>query len=281
MLNKLERAEEVLRNDGILSLLSATNAYVRRRLRIRYWKTLPTMFKLKTLEVGGNSAKFEIGPLAGEPRTGLPGERDQIKKFLDELTESDIIFDVGANVGLYTCFAARKCTDGTVVAFEPYPLNARQIRKNVSYNDFENVLVKQMALSNKDGSASFSKPPNESVGFSSGSLELEGSSDTFQVETAKGDSLVADDKIPQPNVVKIDVEGAEPVVSEGLRSALANDECRTVFCEIHPGGHRPGFSSIEDFGMTPQELEDWFRDIGFSRDYLTERAGQLHLKMSK
>jgi hypothetical protein len=33
--------------------------------------------------------------------------------------------------------------------------------------------------------------------------------------------------------------------------------------------------------MTPKELEDWFQKIGFDRDYLTERAGQLHLKMIK
>lgn len=281
MLTKLERAVEIFRNNGIFALLSATNAHVHHRLQIRYWKTLPTILKLKTLEVGNNSDRFEVGPSAGEPRTGLAGERDQIKKFLDELRDSDIIFDIGANIGLYTCFAARKCTDGTVVAFEPYPPNVRQVQKNVSHNDLKNVVVKQIALSNKDGSTSFSKPPNEYIGFSSGSLEPEGSSDTSQVKTAKGESLVADGKVPQPNVVKIDVEGAEPVVSKGLRRVLANDECRAVFCEIHPSGHRPGFSSINDFGMTPKELEDWFQKIGFDRDYLTERAGQLHLKMIK
>ncbi len=45
--------------------------------------------------------------------------------------------------------------------------------------------------------------------------------------------LVAEGDVPQPNVVKIDVDGAEEEVIDGLGDVLANTHCKAVFCEIH------------------------------------------------
>jgi hypothetical protein len=50
----------------------------------------------------------------------------------------------------------------------------------------------------------------------------------------KGDRLVAEEHLPLPRAVKIDVEGNEYAVIQGLRHTLAQPVCKMVCCEIHP-----------------------------------------------
>jgi len=77
---------------------------------------------------------------------------------------------------------------------------------------------------------------------------------------------------PEPNVVKIDVEGAEPLVIDGLEDALSFETCRLVYCEVHLPGvdKRP---SIKDFGATTDELRDRFEELGFTVEILGDRSG--------
>ncbi len=81
---------------------------------------------------------------------------------------------------------------------------------------------------------------------------------TLQVPIHRGDSLEAE--IIRPTVVKIDVEGAELDVIQGMALALSRPECRAVFCEVH-------FSILEQNGssLAPIEIQSLLRQYGFDR----------------
>jgi FkbM family methyltransferase len=234
---------------------------------------------IRELDIGNVGARFECGPQAARPRSLINGgEREQIQSVLNEIKEDDIFFDVGANIGVYTCFAGAKCRETKVVAFEPYPPNVEQLKANVRHSKLSNVQIEAIGLSDKKDTIDFSEPKNE-VGLRTGSIKQSTGGSRYQVKIRGGDDLIQNEDIPEPNVLKIDVEGAEGVVVQGLKNTLQNGVCRTIFCEIHPEGHHPDAPSIEDFGMTPDEFISWLENIGFEKCYLRERGRQLHLKM--
>lgn len=207
-------------------------------------------------------------------------EKKELRDFLNEIEEDDIIYDVGANTGLYTLFAAKACPDGEIVAFEPYPPNLGLLKQDVARNQLQNVEIVNMALSDSVGSIGFSQPDEDNVGYGSSTIETNGFEGTIKVPTTTGDQLIADGEIPTPNVVKIDVEGAEPLVLEGLKKALSAPSCRTVYCEIHLPGmdKRP---SVEDFESSAEDIENQLRELGFTVERLHSMEVEIFCKAQK
>lgn len=201
-----------------------------------------------------------------------------LDELLKELESDDVFWDVGANLGLFTCLAMDKVRDGSIYAFEPYPPNAAQLRENIRLNSGP-AEVLEMALSERDGTQDLFHPDTEEVGYQRSSLGDNLHSESFTVKTRSGDSLVSDGKVPIPNIVKIDVEGAEYAVAAGLENTLADAACRCVLCEVHlPNDGRP---SIEDFGASVDELTSLLRTAGFDIDKQRDRGDALLLKATK
>ena len=157
------------------------------------------------------------------------------------------IWDVGAHVGYHTlAFAALVGPRGRVVAFEPNPYNAERIQQNLELNPdlSERIVLMACALSNNDGETPFVFSPELASGRSSGSY-LEGAVrpeppssytedhfKTMTVETAKADTLLLEKRVPQPDVIKIDVEGAEHFVLQGAKDLLSH-HCPLLLVEVH------------------------------------------------
>ena len=137
-----------------------------------------------------------------------------------------ICYDIGANVGFYTLlFSELAGARGVVVAFEPTPRNCRFLRRHVSINGCANVAVQELALGNFDGVTHF----DEGVDASQGHLSATGS---LAVRCARIDTLIAAGAIAPPDVMKIDVEGAEAAVLAGAAEVLAR--CKpTIFLATH------------------------------------------------
>jgi hypothetical protein len=66
------------------------------------------------------------------------------------------------------------------------------------------------------------------------------------------------------------VEGSEPLVLEGLETALSAPSCRTVYCEVHLPGvdHRP---SVEDFDRSAEDIQNRLEEFGFTVEELDSR----------
>lgn len=184
---------------------------------------------MKTLRNDGLDFVCETDAELWRARTLLTKEPGTIA-WLKKLRLGDVFFDVGANIGCYTLYAARQVGDaGFVYAFEPHLGSAMALLRNVAVNGFgDRVRVLTCALS---GSYDHSFAPFYYQSLTSGST---GS----QIAAAMNEhgkafipaalemkvittlsSLIASDVVPSPSVVKVDVDGNEFDILRGLFGA--------------------------------------------------------------
>jgi FkbM family methyltransferase len=131
------------------------------------------------------------------------------------LQRGDTVFDIGANVGIYTLlFSECVGETGHVVAFEPVPANIHFLRQHVSLNRFCNVSVVEAAVSSTSGVAAFALGESSSVGHVCAAGDL-------QVRAVKLDDFLAASG-RAPSLIKIDVEGGEHDVLKGACHLLAH-----------------------------------------------------------
>lgn len=161
------------------------------------------------------------------------------------LKPGSVLFDVGANTGFLTMLGCRLVGPaGQVHAFEPIDANIDTLRANLALNGFTNATVHQLALSDT----------SEEVLMASGKRHITaaicGRGD-IAVQATRCDEL----HLPAPTVVKIDVEGAERSVLEGMRDTIA--ESRPVLViEIHGDQREAVEEFLDDAGYTHSVLND-------------------------
>lgn len=226
-------------------------------------------------EIGGLTCEFEATSTHGGPAIRRQTDREYraVKDLLGELRPDDIVYDVGANLGLYTCFAAQAVRNGEVIAFEPYPPNARQLARNVDINGLDNVRVEAVALSDAAARVEFSAPERDIAGFATGRLRADGGSAVRLVDTQSVDEEVRAGRLPQPTVIKIDVEGAERAVIDGMRGVLSDPACRTVYVEYHT---EPG-----DDDVALYRILDTLVPLGYDVEVLDVRGLEIGLKATR
>ena len=80
-------------------------------------------------------------------------------------------------------------------------------------------------------------------------------------------------------MVKIDVEGAAPLVISGMEQTLSSPECRVVYCEAHfPSNASDSRPSSGDFGLYPNQLRRRFDELGFSTAVIDRREADFFIK---
>lgn len=141
-------------------------------------------------------------------------EADKQRIFMELVNEGDIIYDVGAHAGFYTLLASNLVKEkGEVVAFEPAPKNFEYLKRHLELNSVKNVKAFPVAVSNEQGSAYFTAGHSSSTG----KLSKEGK---LNVDTVALDCLTAKNDLPDPDVMKIDVEGEEYNVLLGAKNLI-------------------------------------------------------------
>lgn len=175
------------------------------------------------------------------------------------LEEADV-WDIGANVGVFAFAAAIGAKNARVFAFEPDTFLADLMRQSRLRNGLENVQVLPVAVSSRDGFSKFlvarrGRASNalESAG---GRSQMGGIRDHYVVPTFSGATLRAS-LDSRPGLIKIDVEGAELEVLEGLRPVIL--ECRP---KIY----------IEVGRSTSEATAKFFSELGYQAVELGERS---------
>lgn len=208
-------------------------------------------------------ARFLHGSLAGagggaSVYLGLV-EPEQTAELTRHLAPGMTVFDVGANAGYYTVLAGRRVgPTGRVVAIEPLLCNVQHLARNVALNRLDNVAIVTAAVSDHFGVANFALGANCAMGhladddMSEIRTGAHASAPLTLVATITLDSLV--DRIGrQPDLVKIDVEGAEMEVLRGAVDTLSGARC-TIFLSVHSDALRASCRAVLDsygYAMVP------------------------------
>lgn len=196
---------------------------------------VPRLHSTETLVVGDTEVTFGIETYEDVVRAQGHGELEVLAAFQREITAGDVVWDVGANVGTYSLLAA--LSGAQAEAFEPGESARARLRRNAELNGVT-VTLHDVALSEENGEAVLTTESRSGIRR----LSEDGAGDT--VSTRRADGIDA----PQPDVVKIDVEGAELRVLQGMRDTLA--DARTVFVEVHDGVDRAAVEEqLEAAGM--------------------------------
>jgi FkbM family methyltransferase len=153
-------------------------------------------------------------------------ERTTIREWIRLVKSAAVVFDIGANTGIFSllaCFAGSG--EQKVVAFEPTSRAHTRVLENCNVNNvLDRVTAEKMALSNRVGTLEFQHFEN-SARISSGASYIDGVSH-FTVQSRELcvattlDTYIAETGVV-PDLLKIDVEGAEVHVMEGARNLIA------------------------------------------------------------
>lgn len=183
-------------------------------------------------------------------------EPGTIRWIVDTVKRGDVFFDIGANIGQYTIMAAKR--GATVVAFEPHIFNAASLMVNLQKNGLTaaDVRVITSALDcEEDGFLDFNY--QRMMAGSSGSQLGHTTAETGEIfapemvelkHCISVDRLVTSNVLPPPQVVKIDVDGNELRVLEGMVAVLGS--IRSLQVESHPKTWRQVTTFLADHGFT-------------------------------
>jgi FkbM family methyltransferase len=239
-----------------------------RSVRARALKMVLSPFRPKTLtfkQVTYRGGKFVV--MANEDI----GWRLISKRGFEELElscierlirDDDVCLDIGANIGIYTVFMAKKASKGRVFAFEPVPVNRSVMTLNVLLNELCNVEIKDFALSDSSGAVKFSVAEDGaycSIRATDRKRELR----SVLVNAATLDEVFAHGKV-KVDIVKIDVEGAELLVLKGGQRLLADPALRprALLVELSAENSDKYGYSVEDVIRFMGSLEYQFSSVG-------------------
>lgn len=177
----------------------------------------------------------------------------------------DIAADIGANIGHMTSlFAVRVGTKGKVYAFEPHPRIFNELEYNTSVwqtkGNFGRIELFNCALSDKKGFAKLfiSEIFEKNCGIASLSKKTSSSyCNSISVDTKRLMDLFHD-AATCPNILKIDVEGAEELVLRGAETLLIGKKIRDILFEDYGEYPTPTMLMLESFGYTVFKIKRTF-----------------------
>lgn len=163
-------------------------------------------------------------------------------EWIDTIPQNAILWDIGANIGLYTCYAARSraCR---VFAFEPSVFNLELLARNIFYNQLtERVTIVPLPLT-QDLTLSTLNMTSTDWGGAMSTFGCEFGHDGKRMERVFAFPTVGLSmvdvverlKIPPPDYIKMDVDGIEHLILKGGLSVLQN--VRSILIEINDRFH--------------------------------------------
>jgi FkbM family methyltransferase len=193
-------------------------------------------------------------------RGSSPYEDRFSRALLAAVRPGDHVWDVGANVGFYTRqISGLVGASGSVSAFEPVPACCAAI------TDYKipNVRVFSLALGDCEGTLPMALSSDPLSTTHSLVKPSDVVTNTIDVRVTTGDAILSTGLSPAPNVVKVDVEGYEEEVLNGMAAVISRQECRNVFVEVH-------FGILDSRGrrQAPSAIEQLLRRLGFKTTWL-------------
>lgn len=247
-----------------------------RWLPARHWYDLRRAMGFSTSvrdPVDGKVYRFQCDSFESyqRARTFLGKEPATIDWLRSSLQPDDVFLDIGANIGIFSLFAAAHISNaGHVYACEPHLPTASQLIRNMAMNNFgDRMSVLSIAASGQNGFTPFHyKRWRE--GASGSQLEIEGNpalatTRAVGAELKYGltvDAMVEQGVIRAPNLIKIDTDGIEIPITRGMEKLLRSDRRpRSLLIEIQKGEYdeQVAFMTGCGYRLTGNHLDGKYR----------------------
>jgi FkbM family methyltransferase len=165
------------------------------------------------------------------------------------------ILEAGANIGYYTLLEAKR-TSGTIFAMEPDPRNIPLLEDNVKLNNFsDRVKVWPLAASDESGTKDFFLGKRTNV---SSFVDKKDDATSTPVECIKLDDFPHRQEV---DFIRMDVEGYECKVLDGMKAMIETNRPLQIFLELH-------YSAYNDSDLNFRTRFEWLLDSGFRVKYL-------------
>lgn len=171
----------------------------------------------------------------------------------NQIHQNDVVVDVGAHIGSMTLSFARQVgNDGKVYAFEPDPGNYKLLTKNIYINGYENVNLINAAVSDHDGIVTLYQSDNSATHRI---YPWVNSKSEIKIQVIQLDRFFYTIE-KQIDLVKIDVEGIEPLVLKGMSHILNNHSDTKLFIEFVPAW-------IKQAGFNPEDVIHFLKKLNY------------------
>lgn len=135
-----------------------------------------------------------------------------MSSFLGEIKHGDYVYDIGGNIGIFSIHAAKYGEN--VISFEPDPEFRARLVKNTELNGLQrSIEIMDWAVSNSKGKVTLY---TNGASGSSPSLVKVGERGAVTVKTDSIDNVIDEGLISAPDLIKIDIEGAEILALKGM-----------------------------------------------------------------
>ena len=243
---------------GVLGVLRRLPLFLRERGLRHAWST--------TIRVNHNGAaiEFAVPNATCVYRARSFSEKEpETLSWIDRMSSDSVFWDVGANVGIYSIYAAKRGVRN-VVAIEPSIFNLQALAQNVVQNDVSHIVtLVPIALTNEAGF--------EELNLST--VDIGGAHSTFGHEYDQWGQPFApvfsykilgltlnhlvDAGAPKPNFLKIDVDGLEHLILEGGSLVLNSvDSCLVELSETFASQRDRAVHSLSQAGLRRVERHD-------------------------
>ena len=238
--------------------------------RLSYYKQMCGIYTAKGVECNikhGNvtvqiiaNSKIELYNRARD----YDSEKVTIEWIDNFIKNGDMVYDVGANIGIFSLLIAKKYSNSKVIAFEPEAGNFYKLNKNILLNQLKNIFPFPVGISDKTGISKFYVSSTD-LGSSCHSLDQPYSDGSYftpkheqGISTYSLSDFVKLSSLPFPNHIKIDVDGFELNVVNGIANIFKNKFLQTIMIEV---SHLVSKGKVEEVikngGFNEKTRETW------------------------
>ncbi|HZV13649.1 MAG TPA: FkbM family methyltransferase [Candidatus Kapabacteria bacterium] len=179
---------------------------------------------------------------------------------------TDVVLDIGANIGQYALLFAQKAK--LIYAFEPSPPMIERLKKHIEINNLASrVKIVPKALSDKPGQLRLSIPSPTNTGMATTIIDEKSGLQTLTIEAITLDDYLASEGVKKVDIVKMDIEGGELSALRGMKRLLGGENPPIVILEMFD-------KAMQTAGYTSKDIISELQPYGY-QPYQFLRNGKL------
>lgn len=170
------------------------------------------------------------------------------------IKDGDVVLDIGTNIGEVILNIAKKNINGKIYGFEPVDYNYEKLITNISLNNFKNIIISKLALSDKKETLFYKEKKGHSGGISM-NKEVNMDNNYKTIDSVTLDEFVKEKRLDKIDFVKVDIEGFEMNFLQGAKETIKQFKPK-LFFEIDE-------KKLIQQKTSPEELMEEIRFLGY------------------